>query len=105
MFFLRSKLQSAKYLINYDLHWNPTRMIQERVGLTEVLLTKKFTSTIFPEQELEDLLNLLKILKNKINNINDSLGLDGSVLDEKINTKVFGIIRAIKDKDKVFLEN
>jgi superfamily II DNA/RNA helicase len=21
-------LQKARYLINYDLHWNPTRMIQ-----------------------------------------------------------------------------
>ena len=67
---------------------------------------KIYIYNFFPEQELEDLLNLLKILKNKINNINDSLGLDGSVLGEKINTKVFGIIRAIKEKDKnVFSES
>ncbi|WP_245837459.1 helicase-related protein [Methanobacterium bryantii] len=99
-------LQSAKFLINYDLHWNPTRMIQRagRIDRIGSPYKKIYICNFFPEQELEELLNLLKILKNKINNINDSLGLDGSVLGEKINTKVFGIIRAIKDKDKSVFE-
>lgn len=95
-------LQSAKFLINYDLHWNPTRMIQRAGRIDRIGSPYKeiYIYNFFPEQELEELLNLLKILKNKINNINNSLGLDGSVLGEKINTKVFGIIRAIKNKDK-----
>ena len=95
-------LQSAKFLINYDLHWNPTRMIQRagRIDRIGSPYKKIYICNFFPEQELEELLNLLKILKYKINNINDSLGLDGTVLGEKINTKVFGIIRAIKNKDK-----
>lgn len=99
-------LQSAKYLINYDLHWNPTRMIQRAGRIDRIGSPYKeiYIYNFFPEQELEELLNLLKILKNKINNINNSLGLDGSVLGEKINTKVFGIIRAIKEKDKSVFE-
>lgn len=99
-------LQSAKFLINYDLHWNPTRMIQRAGRIDRIGSPYKeiYIYNFFPEQELEDLLNLLKTLKSKINNINDSLGLDGSVLGEKINTKVFGIIRAIKDRDKGVFE-
>lgn len=95
-------LQSAKFLINYDLHWNPTRMIQRagRIDRIGSPYNEIYIYNFFPEQELEELLNLLKILKTKINNINNALGLDGTVLGEKINTKVFGIIRAIKDKDK-----
>lgn len=100
-------LQSAKYLINYDLHWNPTRMVQRagRIDRIGSKYEKIYIYNFFPEKELEELLNLLKILQYKITNINDSLGLDGTILGEPIKPKVFGIIRAIKDKDKnVFKE-
>ena len=100
-------LQSAKYLINYDLHWNPTRMVQRagRIDRIGSKYEKIYIYNFFPEKELEELLNLLKILQHKITNINDSLGLDGTILGEPIKPKVFGIIRAIKDKDKnVFKE-
>lgn len=99
-------LQSAKYLINYDLHWNPTRMVQrsgriDRIGSS---YEKIYIYNFFPENELEELLKLINILQKKISNINDSLGLDGSILGEKIKPKVFGIIRAIKDKDESVFE-
>ncbi|MEN6554190.1 MAG: helicase-related protein [Methanobacterium sp.] len=99
-------LQSAKYLINYDLHWNPTRMVQragriDRIGSPyEEICIYNF----FPENELEELLRLINILQKKISNINDSLGLDGSILGEKIKPKVFGIIRAIKEEDEGVFE-
>lgn len=100
-------LQSAKYLINYDLHWNPTRMVQRagRIDRIGSKYEKIYIYNFFPEKELEELLNLLRILQHKINNINDSLGLDGTILGEPIKPKVFGIIRAIKDKNEdVFKE-
>jgi len=94
-------LQSAKYLINYDLHWNPTRMVQRsgRIDRIGSAYEKIYIYNFFPENELEELLKLINILQKKIRNINDSLGLDGSILGEKIKPKVFGIIRAIKNKD------
>lgn len=94
-------LQSAKYLINYDLHWNPTRMIQRagRIDRIGSPFKKIFVYNFFPEDELEDLLKLVEILQNKIIDIDKSIGLDQTILGEEIHPKVFGVIRRIKSKD------
>ena len=100
-------LQSAKYLINYDLHWNPTRMIQRAGRIDRIGSPYKeiFVYNFFPEDELEALLKLVEVLQTKIINIDNSVGLDESVLGEEIHPKVFGIIRKIKSKDEnVFAE-
>src|SRR3989344_38514 len=49
-------LQTAKYLINYDLHWNPTRMIQRagRIDRIGSPYKKIFVYNFFPEDELEE---------------------------------------------------
>ena len=100
-------LQAAKYLINYDLHWNPTRMIQRagRIDRIGSPYKKIFVYNFFPEDELEELLKLVEILQNKIIDIDKSVGLDQSILGEEIHPKVFGIIRRIEKKDeKIFAE-
>ena len=95
-------LQTAKYLINYDLHWNPTRMIQRAGRIDRIGSPYKniYIYNFFPEDELEELLKLVEILQNKIISIDDAVGLDQSILGEEIHPKVFGIIRRIKDKDE-----
>ena len=45
-------------------------------------------------------MELLKVLQDKIDKINNSVGLDASVLGEKINPKVFGIIRDLRGSQK-----
>lgn len=99
-------LQTAKYLINYDLHWNPTRMIQRagRIDRIGSPFTEIFVYNFFPEDELEELLRLVEILQIKIADIDNSVGLDQTVLGEEIHPKVFGIIRRIKDKDSDILD-
>ena len=103
-------LQKARLVINYDLHWNPVRMIQragriDRIGSPYDTI---FIYNFYPEKELESLLDLVKILQGKIEMINESIGLDASVLGEKINPKVFGIIRDLRDtkekKERVLKE-
>ena len=97
-------LQTARYLINYDLHWNPTRMIQ-RAGRIDRIGSKYqeiFVYNFFPEKELEELLKIVEILQGKISNIDESIGLDQSVLGEVIHPKVFGTIRRINKKIKMF---
>jgi superfamily II DNA or RNA helicase len=92
-------LQQAKFLINYDLHWNPTRMIQ-RAGRIDRLgsdFDEIKIYNFFPEDELESLLKLVGNLQNKIEDINNSIGLDASVLGEKINPKVFGTLKIMKE--------
>lgn len=82
-------LQDARVLVNYDLHWNPVRMIQ-RAGRIDRLGTdyeELFIYNCFPEQGLEDLLNLLKRLQKRIADIDREVGLDGSVLGETISEK------------------
>ena len=99
-------LQTAKYLINYDLHWNPTRMIQRAGRIDRIGSPYKeiFVYNFFPEEELEELLKLVEILQNKIADIDNSIGLDQTVLGEEIHPKVFGIIRRIKEKDADILD-
>ncbi|MBT9171333.1 MAG: DEAD-box ATP-dependent RNA helicase CshA [Actinobacteria bacterium] len=100
-------LQSAQFVINYDLHWNPTRMIQRsgRIDRIGSPYPKIFVYNFFPEEELEELLKLVNILQKKIRDIDDSIGLDETVLGEEVHPKVFGIIRRIHQKDaRVFDE-
>ncbi|MCX8028129.1 MAG: helicase-related protein [Thermodesulfovibrionales bacterium] len=100
-------LQRARYLINYDLHWNPTRMIQRagRIDRIGSPYDEIFVYNFFPEEELEDLLRLVQILQSKIRDIDSSVGLDATVLGEEISPKVFGIIRRIKDKDNTVFDD
>ena len=95
-------LQSAKFLINYDLHWNPTRMIQRAGRIDRIGSPYKeiFVYNFFPEDELEELLKLVEVLQNKIIGIDKAVGLDQTILGEEIHPKVFGIIRRIKGKDE-----
>ena len=99
-------LQAAQYLINYDLHWNPTRMIQRagRIDRIGSPYSKIYVYNFFPEDELEELLKLVQILQNKIMNIDKSVGLDQTILGEEIHPKVFGIIRRIRQRDKTVLD-
>lgn len=99
-------LQKAKYLINYDLHWNPTRMIQRagRIDRIGSPFSEIYVYNFFPEEELEDLLRLVEVLQNKIRNIDSSIGLDATVLGEEVNPKVFGIIRRIRERDETIFD-
>lgn len=63
-------LQDAGVVINYDLHWNPVRLIQragrvDRIGssFAHILLYN-----VFPEAELESLLGLVQKLSTETRN-------------------------------------
>src|SRR4030042_3350274 len=64
-------LQDCGLLINYDLHWNPTRMVQragriDRIGSEFPVL---WVYNMFPDEGLERLLGLGGRLRWKINAI------------------------------------
>lgn len=94
-------LQDADTLINFDLHWNPTRMIQragriDRLGSPfEVIHVHNF----YPEEGLEEILGLLRRLMEKIAQIDKNVGLDASILGETINPKTFNALRRIEQED------
>ncbi len=103
-------LQDAQYLINYDLHWNPVRMIQ-RAGRIDRLFSphdKVYIYNVMPEQGLEDLLRLVSSLTRKLETIEDAVALDASVLGEQIEAKQLDKILAIRrggaQAESVYLE-
>jgi hypothetical protein len=94
-------LQDAAHLINYDLHWNPTRMIQ-RAGRIDRLGSRHDEITvynIFPDQELESLLRLVERLQDRLRAINETIGLDASVLGELIDARTFNTLRELAAGD------
>lgn len=84
-------LQDAGILINYDLHWNPVRMIQRNGRINR--LGSNYESVLIvnmvPHDDLEEYLNLVRRLERKIEAIKSSVGTDQSVLGEKENPVEF----------------
>jgi superfamily II DNA or RNA helicase len=99
-------LQDCGVLINYDLHWNPTRMVQragriDRLGSTFDTLS---IYNLFPEQALEELLGLVRSLTSKIDVINQTGFLDASVLGEVVTPRDFNTLRRIAGEDNSVVE-
>ena len=99
-------LQDCGYLLNYDLHWNPTRMVQ-RAGRIDRIGTEFDTLWIynmFPDEGLEKLLGLVESLSRKIDGINQTGFLDSSILGETVNPRNFNTLRRIRDEDGEVIE-
>ena len=99
-------LQDCGYLVNYDLHWNPTRMVQ-RAGRIDRIGTRFDTLWIynmFPDEGLEKLLRLVESLMRKIDDINRAGFLDASVLGETVNPQNFNALRKICEEDGPIIE-
>lgn len=74
-------LQQARHIINYDLPWNPMRLVQrhgriDRIGSTH---TEVFLRCVFPDRRLDELLGLEASLQRKITQAAKSVGA-GEVL-------------------------
>jgi len=99
-------LQDADIVVNYDLHWNPVRMVQrvgrlDRIGSPHKVI---HVHNFFPEEELEELLGLLDRLHHKLDAINRTVGLDASVLGETPNPMDFNILRRLAREDEKTLQ-
>lgn len=80
-------LQDCGTLINFDLHWNPVRMIQ-RNGRINRLGSEYESVNIYnmhPETNLESYLKLVSRLEQKIDRIKYTIGTDQSILGEAEN--------------------
>lgn len=87
-------LQDASLIINYDLHWNPVRLMQrigrvdrrlnpeieEMIDRPDYLKRKIYFWNFLPPKELEDLLHLKQKLDGKILRINKTLGIEGQLI-------------------------
>jgi superfamily II DNA or RNA helicase len=86
-------LQDATQIINYDLHWNPVRLMQ-RIGRVDRRLNMEFENLLgraheqplmihvynfIPPGELSDLLGLLNRINGKILRISATLGIEAPI--------------------------
>jgi superfamily II DNA or RNA helicase len=81
-------LQDANVIVNYDLHWNPVRLMQ-RIGRVDRRLDpskpvdydKVYVYNFLPPEDLERLLGLYNSITGKLLQINRALGIEAPVLD------------------------
>ncbi|MGA9407427.1 MAG: helicase-related protein [Bacteroidota bacterium] len=84
-------LQDASLLINYDLHWNPVRLMQ-RIGRVDRRLDADIEKAMgrdrdvvkfwnfLPPDELDELLKLYQKVSRKVLRISKTLGIEGGKL-------------------------
>ncbi len=79
-------LQDCGYLINYDLHFNPVRMIQRNGRIDRLFSAHKVVTVanFFPEGELEQQLGIVRRLEGKIEQIQSTMPTDTSVIGEAV---------------------
>jgi len=99
-------LQDCAHLVNYDLHWNPVRMVQragriDRIGAKFPVL---YIHNTFPDEGLERLLGLVERLTRRIAQIDRQGFLDASILGETVHPRNFNTLRRIGDEDGSVIE-
>lgn len=97
-------LQDCYTIINYDLHWNPVRLIQRigRVDRIGTMASNIYVYNFLPERELERKLGIHEKLHARIQEIQDVIGEDSQILDdtEVINPEAFFAIYGNNDDEK-----
>jgi len=76
-------LQDCDKIVNYDLHWNPVRLIQrfgriDRIGSDYDVI---YGFNFLPETGIEKNLKLKEKLHHRIQEIHDTIGEDSAILD------------------------
>ena len=77
-------LHRSNIVINYDIPWNPTRLIQRvgRVNRVDTKFDKIYTYNFFPTDEGNDLIKLREAAEAKIHAFIQMLGADARLLTE-----------------------
>jgi len=95
-------LQDADTVVNYDLHWNPVRMVQragriDRIGSDYDVV---YSYNFIPEDALESLIRLMQRLRERLEAINRAGLLDAPVLGELPTPQDFNALRRIAQADQ-----
>ena len=75
-------LHRSNVVINYDIPWNPTRLIQRvgRVNRVDTKFDTIHTYNFFPTEESNDLIKLKEAAEAKIHAFIEMLGADARLL-------------------------
>ncbi|WP_419924109.1 helicase-related protein [Candidatus Poriferisocius sp.] len=83
-------LQQARHIINYDLPWNPMRLVQRhgRIDRIGSLHSEVFLRCVFPDDRLDDLLGLEQRLHVKIAQAAASMGVGEVLPDQAVQAEI-----------------
>ena len=106
-------LQQARYIVNYDMPWNPMRLVQrngriDRLG-SPFAGQEIYLYNLFPAGELDAILDLYARLLRKISYANVSVGMEAPVFEdaaavERNFAETSETIRAVAGEDVRVLE-
>jgi len=77
-------LHRSNIIINYDIPWNPTKIIQRvgRVNRLDTKFDKIYVFNFFPTAQVEDQIQLQQIARSKVEAFLNLLGGDAAILTE-----------------------
>ena len=94
-------LHRSNVVINYDIPWNPTRMIQRvgRINRVDTPFNEIFTYNFFPTEEANDVIKLKEAAIAKINYFIEMLGNDAKLLTDGEEIKSFELFNKLTSKE------
>ena len=105
-------LQQCRHIINFDLPWNPMRLVQRNGRINRIGSPHEhvYIRCFFPDRELDDLLALEKRIRAKLAQAAASIGVESEVIpDGAYSDLVFAgtreQIEALRSEDAGLLEN
>ncbi len=92
-------LHRSNVVINYDLPWNPTRVMQRlgRINRIGSAFNKIYVYNFFPSSQGESAINLEANIVSKIQAFHETLGDDIKYLSDSEEITSFGLYQALND--------
>ena len=96
-------LHRSNIVINYDIPWNPTRMMQRvgRINRIDTKFDKIYTFNFFPTTQSNDVIKLKEAAETKIQAFIEMLGADAKLLTEGEEIKSQGLYNQVNSKQVI----
>jgi len=100
-------LHKSNVVINYDIPWNPTRMMQRagRINRVDTIFDKIYTFNIFPSKQSNDLIKLKEAAAAKIHAFITLLGNDARLLTENEEIESHELFNRLTSKEAIIGED
>lgn len=98
-----ANLHQANVVINYDIPWNPTRIMQRvgRINRVDTKHNKIYTYTFFPTDQSNEQIKLKELAEAKIQAFITLLGADAKLLTENEVPEGYNIFSHILSKEMI----
>jgi superfamily II DNA/RNA helicase len=99
-------LHKSNVVINYDIPWNPTRMMQRagRINRVDTNFDKIYTFNFFPSKQSNDLIKLKEAAAAKIHAFISLLGNDARLLTENEEIESHELFNRLTSKEAIIGE-